>query len=230
MKNYILLFSFLIFLFSCEKEDEYNVKADFTYSPETVYVGDTIYFDASKSHNSSGTSEGLTYSWDFDNDGTLEVEPTSDPLAQYVFTKSKKYTVKLQLDYSGGGFSLKEKEINVIERTPFLNFSYNGNDFIADEFSVQYSDSKTTFRGTNTSDSSYLEIIHLNKYSTGTFSVMNGEFFTGTEVWPINDGLIKFTKFDSITNEIEGTFELELDAVSGPTVYASDGEFYLISE
>ncbi len=65
--------------------------AEFTYSPSTPIVGDTISFNASLSVAYGGSIE--TYAWDFGDGSSVMTEP--DPIVTYTYATSGTYDVTL---------------------------------------------------------------------------------------------------------------------------------------
>lgn len=64
-------------------------------SPEEVYVGDAVVFDASGSKDDVTGSDDLEFAWDFDGDGTLDTGWTADNTATTIFTNVGAYDVVL---------------------------------------------------------------------------------------------------------------------------------------
>jgi len=73
--------------------------ANFTWTPATVYDGDTVNFDASASTGGyDGTSNTTIteYRWDWTNDGTFDYN-NSGPTASHAYSPDGTYYVKLQV-------------------------------------------------------------------------------------------------------------------------------------
>ena len=74
-----------------EGEGEPNITAAFTWSPEFVWVGETVTFDASESY--VGDAAVVTYTWDF-GDGSQQ----TGILVDHVFAAPDEYTVTLTVN------------------------------------------------------------------------------------------------------------------------------------
>ena len=102
-------------LAGCIFGDEENgsngeVLAVFSYSPSSnIRANDTISFDAS----SSTPSNGLTYRWDFDADGTIDDTGRS---AEWKFPTAGTKTIELTVS-DGTKSSSQSKEIVIVEAT-----------------------------------------------------------------------------------------------------------------
>jgi len=207
---------------ACKQDDASDLIANFSYNPKVVFVGDTVYFDASAGSHDSG----LLYSWDFNNDNKFEVIDSDNIIQTYVFDSAATYFVKLKIKTANNTSANCLKEIEVLDNSDFLSAEIQSESFIADEISVNILSSSTIIKGLRLSDSSHIEIIHFGKYQTGTFAILNGSYYDGQNMLGISDGEIKITEFDSINNIIEGNFELEVDAYSGGSIYIEEGKFH----
>jgi PKD repeat protein len=102
--------------------------ANFTYSPETPLVDDTVTFNASNSQPNGGTI--VSYNWDF-GDGSTPVNTTS-PITTHVYTAAGNYTVTLTIVDSENLTDTTSASILVINY-PVANFSYSPSYPIANE-------------------------------------------------------------------------------------------------
>ena len=91
----------------------------FTGSPELPDVNGPVRFDASESYDQDGRIE--TYRWDFDGDGTYEVE-TSDPIIEHTFLVGGDYDVALTVVDSHGDRSTAFAKSIHVNRPPTSAF------------------------------------------------------------------------------------------------------------
>lgn len=94
--------------------------ANFTYSPETPLVDETVTFNASNSEPNGGTI--VSYNWDF-GDGSAPVNTTS-PTITHIYTAAGNYTVTLTVVDSENLTDTTSASI-VIINYPVANFSYS---------------------------------------------------------------------------------------------------------
>jgi len=97
--------------------------ADFTYSPDLPYVGETVNFDASSSKASTGATI-TAYKWDFNYDGIID-KTVTNPVVSYSFAYEGTYTVKLIVEDSNGYVYEKVHSVEVIVQ-PVADFTYTG--------------------------------------------------------------------------------------------------------
>jgi len=83
--------------------------ADFVYSPETPFVGDSIAFDGSDSFDFDGQITG--YAWDFNADGTSDA---SGAIAMRTFPAAGRYDVTLTVTDDGGNADSITRTLDVI--------------------------------------------------------------------------------------------------------------------
>jgi PKD repeat protein len=94
--------------------------ANFTYSPETPLVDETVTFNASNSEPNGGTI--VSYNWDF-GDGSAPVNTTS-PTITHIYTATGNYTVTLTVVDSENLTDTTSASIIIINY-PVANFSYS---------------------------------------------------------------------------------------------------------
>jgi len=94
--------------------------ANFTYSPETPLVDETVTFNASNSEPNGGTI--VSYNWDF-GDGSAPVNTTS-PTITHIYTATGNYTVTLTVVDSENLTDTTFASIIIINY-PVANFSYS---------------------------------------------------------------------------------------------------------
>ncbi|MCK4477127.1 PKD domain-containing protein, partial [Candidatus Bathyarchaeota archaeon] len=90
--------------------------ASFTESAETVYTGETIYFDASDSYDPDGTT--VSYFWDF-GDGTNATGVTVD----HSYANDGNYTVTLTITDDDGATSSTSSTKIVLNTPPIAVFT-----------------------------------------------------------------------------------------------------------
>ena len=84
---------------------------DYTFSPASPLVGETVTFDASPTQDPDGII--TSYSWDLNDDGTLDVNSQLVKVFQTAFTDVGARFVWLQVDYPLG-FRAKAYSVNVV--------------------------------------------------------------------------------------------------------------------
>lgn len=94
--------------------------ANFTYSPETPLVGQSVTFNATLSTPNGGYL--VNYVWDFGDSTPIAVEP--DPIKDHVYSDLGTYNVTLTVTDSEGLNDAKYKTIEVVGR-PKANFCYS---------------------------------------------------------------------------------------------------------
>lgn len=113
----IILASLIMFLGGCAlldwlfggKGKNIPPSAEFTFSPSTPYVGDTVHFDASASHDPDG--EIVTYDWDFGDGNTASGITTT-----HAYAASGTFTVKLTVTDNKGATDTTSRQITVKEK------------------------------------------------------------------------------------------------------------------
>ena len=93
-----------VFTISGETEQNKLPVADFTWTPSTPNINQSITFDASTSNDPDGS---LTlYEWDWNNDGTYEDSHTT-PTAVHSWTQASNYPVTVRITDNGGATNTK---------------------------------------------------------------------------------------------------------------------------
>lgn len=88
-------------------------EARFTVAP---LLGDTttvFKFDASGCTDTEDGTDALRVRWDFDNDGTYEIDWTYDKEADYHYSSAGTKTIKLEVIDSGGATDYETKDVEV---------------------------------------------------------------------------------------------------------------------
>jgi hypothetical protein len=83
--------------------------ASFTATPNPVFVGDTVTFDASAS------THAFTYLWDLDGDGTFETGPDSSPGTNHAYQTAGERLVRLRVADPLGRTSEAERVVRVLD-------------------------------------------------------------------------------------------------------------------
>jgi PKD repeat protein len=86
--------------------------ADFTWSPPSPHLGETITFDASTSTPNGGII--ISYRWDF---GDSNITTLTDPIIHHVYFSGGNYTVALRVMDSQGLWSAISKTVNLLPPT-----------------------------------------------------------------------------------------------------------------
>jgi PKD repeat protein len=98
--------------------------ADFTYTPDVIFIDQTVTFDASNSTDLD--DDELEYSWNFGDDNATSSNPNTDigVTASHIYTGEGEYTVTLVVEDGKGGVDEKVENITVlIEETPTVGFT-----------------------------------------------------------------------------------------------------------
>jgi PKD repeat protein len=72
-------------------------QANFTWSPSSPWINETITFNASSSTDDDTSASEIKVRWDFENDGTFDVDWTTTKTATHIYTTAGVYTVKLEV-------------------------------------------------------------------------------------------------------------------------------------
>jgi hypothetical protein len=113
-------------------------RANFTWSPPTPEVGETILFNASASHDDDGYI--TLYEWDWNHDGVYD-ESDTIPTVTHVWTSPGSYNVTLRVTDNTGLTTTKSHIVEVITvnhppATPNINGPTNGTTNHAYTFSI----------------------------------------------------------------------------------------------
>jgi PKD repeat protein len=99
----------------------------------------TIWFS---DQNDPGTSDTFTYSFDWDNDGTYEIEDQPDASATYTWYDNGIYAVQGRIKDNNGDFSEYTTDVTINNVAPTASFSNNGpkdeGEVVTFSFSSQY--------------------------------------------------------------------------------------------
>ena len=96
--NRLFYLAYAVFLFfalsSCEKkQEEAYPYVHFEYEPnkeyKSIYIHNTVKFDASPSFDKNTNLNELQFRWDFDNDGVWETEFSNNPIAVHTFYEAE---------------------------------------------------------------------------------------------------------------------------------------------
>lgn len=109
-----------------------SIIADFDWTPKSPVTDDTIFFDASPSHDSLFPERAMQYRWDWQNDGIFDTPFSDTAQIRYSFISAKKHPVRLEVKNYRGLTNQVVKEIQVRHRNqpPIAMFavsSFGGN-------------------------------------------------------------------------------------------------------
>jgi PKD repeat protein len=76
--------------------------AEFSITPSTGHVNETITFDASLSTDAEDSTDKLQVRWDWNNDNVYDTDFTTDKIAKQVFPEAGTFIIKLQVKDTGG--------------------------------------------------------------------------------------------------------------------------------
>ena len=95
-------------------------KANFSVSPQNGMIGTQFSFDASSSNDEEDSTNNLFYRWDFDGDGSWEINWTKGrTIENYIYQKEGFYSPTLQVRDSEGLTDLFSKQIEVNKNEEF---------------------------------------------------------------------------------------------------------------
>jgi PKD repeat protein len=175
-----------------------NPVAQFTYAPGNPLVGQAVTFNASASTDPEG--ESLTYTWDFDSDGTPEKADLTDPITTYTFPSSGEYLITLTV--FDGTWHVSATELievrNISNRQPKAAFTYSPVNPVEGQ--------EITFDASDSSDPDNQPLMYKWDLGDGTISeyslspVINHTFQAGayTVTLTVSDGDLE----DSISEEL----------------------------
>lgn len=107
----LLILTGIIIVLSCKKDDPLigQPTAAFTISTDTAYVGEYVFFDASKSTGAD------RYRWDFDVKGTDSWTFYSPyPDADHQYNEPGLYKIRLEASNSLNGHSDREQDYLIV--------------------------------------------------------------------------------------------------------------------
>lgn len=87
--------------------------ASFTSGTDLEYINTSISFDASATSDAETASGDIEVRWDFDNDGTFEVDWTTSKTTNHSYVTEAIYTVKLEVKDEGGLISSATTSIQI---------------------------------------------------------------------------------------------------------------------
>jgi PKD repeat protein len=89
--------------------------AAFTVTPNFGYTNTTFQFDASASSDSEDPTSALQVRWDFDGDGSFDTNWSTGKTATHTYAAAGTYTVRLQLEDTGGLTNSTTRSISVYQ-------------------------------------------------------------------------------------------------------------------
>lgn len=101
--------------------------AEFSPSRDSVFLGETLDFDASDSSDSDSPDENLKYRWDFQGDGEWDTPWLDKEKMNHSYFSSGNHTVKLMVKDNGGLKDNYTKEVRIFasNNPPEANFEVN---------------------------------------------------------------------------------------------------------
>ncbi|MBI5415021.1 PKD domain-containing protein [Candidatus Peregrinibacteria bacterium] len=99
--------------------------AGFDARPKSNSQPSLILFDAGLSNDPEGSP--LTYSWDFENDGTYEITNLSSSRAEYTFSETGAHNIKLEVTDDSGKSDATVKRIDI---SSVLNVEFTATTFV----------------------------------------------------------------------------------------------------
>lgn len=210
--------------------------ADVWVNASTVTYGDTIQFDGANSSDPDGQS--LTYEWDFDGDGTIDV--TDDVTPTHTYNSSGNYTATLTVTDTDGDSDTALQNITVENTAPSA-------DLVANETEVKTTET-IEFDASNSTDADGHDLTYewdFDDGTTATGAVVTHEYSESGDynvTVTVSDGDLSDTNMAVITvNErtlVNDSFEdgdyAGWTVINGAwevtdTVMAHDGNFTLRS-
>lgn len=91
-----------------------SIKPSFITIPAFIIQKEEAIFDATSSVDLNHPGDKLMYRWDWENDGSFDIEWTTDPIARHVYVIEQDYMVKLEVKNSLGlrNSLIRKLEIN----------------------------------------------------------------------------------------------------------------------
>ncbi|MCX6223653.1 MAG: hypothetical protein NTV01_02685 [Bacteroidia bacterium] len=109
-----------------------SIVANFEWTPKSPVSEDTIFFDASSSHDSLYPDRAMKYRWDWQNDGIFDTQFSDSSQAQYSFLSDRLHSVRLEVKNYRGLINQVVKEVLIGHRNKppvasFVASSIGGN-------------------------------------------------------------------------------------------------------
>lgn len=121
MKLLLTMFSCLVLLGGCTKDNNSLPTAEIAIFPKVADTSSFIRFDGSGSRDLETPVEMLQFRWDFTGDGIWDTEFKRDPVAIWQYTETGTYQPKMEVRDGGGLLSRTTK--NVYIRLNFVRSS-----------------------------------------------------------------------------------------------------------
>ncbi len=100
--------------------------ASISHSPTNIAVGSAVSFDASGSSDDDTPQEELEIRWDFENDGSFDVDWTPTKITTHIFETAGTFTVRLEVRDRFDLVGFKTQDINVVSsQPPLANFTWS---------------------------------------------------------------------------------------------------------
>lgn len=99
--------------------------ASFSIQPSSGSTSTNFQFDASTSSDNEDPNSALLFRWDWEDDGTFDTPWDSSPNAQHSYSKVDTYTVRLEVQDSGGMPGTTTQNVTVTSSSsPWSNYIY----------------------------------------------------------------------------------------------------------
>jgi hypothetical protein len=88
--------------------------AEFTYEPSNVHTDTIVLANASSSKNMVNGTEGMSYRWDWEGDGTWDTDWLTDSISDHQYMISGTYMMTLEVREPLGNTATAEAEVKVV--------------------------------------------------------------------------------------------------------------------
>ncbi len=101
-------------------------EANFTFASKEASQPSVIKFDASRSQDKDG--DALAYSWDFQNDGSFEIQNDTSTQAEFEYSETGAFDVRLKVTDTNGE---SDETVRQVEIDSVLNVDFTASTFVA---------------------------------------------------------------------------------------------------
>jgi hypothetical protein len=92
--------------------------AHFSISPDTIFAGAKVLFDATTSVDKESPITRLTFRWDYDGDGNFDTKPIASPLSAHTYERPGAYAPQLEVIDENKRTGVLTRAIQVFDRCP----------------------------------------------------------------------------------------------------------------